>query len=174
VVVNMAVGATPRRAIASFERYEEAQEFVDRLADDGFPVEHLTIVGEDLQLVEQVLGRLNAWRAALAGAGSGAPIGLLFGLLYGVIFADDGVSLLGIVVYWLIVGAVVGGVFGLVSHLMTGGRRDFTSVVGVVAQRYQVLADEGYADAAMRRAAETGTSSTAGSDKHTTEQENRT
>jgi hypothetical protein len=171
VVVNMGVGTTPRRAIASFERYEEAQEYVDRLADEGFPVEHLAIVGEDLQLVEQVLGRLDGWRATLAGAASGAPIGLLFGLLYGLIFADDGVSLLGIVVYWLIVGAIVGGVFGLVSYLLMGGRRDFTSIVGVVAQRYQVLADEPYADVASRRAAATDTSSTADNGKVTTEQE---
>jgi hypothetical protein len=174
VVINMAVGVTPRRAIASFERYEEAQEYVDRLADQGFPVEHLTIVGEDLQLVEQVLGRLNAWRAALAGAGSGAPIGLLFGLLYGLIFADDGVSLLGIAVYWLIVGAIVGGCWGLLSHLLMGGRRDFSSIVGVVAQRYQVLAEEGYAEAAVRLATGTDRSSIADNGKFTTDQEHTT
>jgi hypothetical protein len=45
-----------RRTIAEFERYEDAEALVDRLAQQGFPVDHVVIVGRDLQLVEQVTG----------------------------------------------------------------------------------------------------------------------
>ena len=54
-----------RRVVASADRYEDAEAIVNRLVDDGFPVEHLVIVGRDLRYVEQVTGHLNAWKAAL-------------------------------------------------------------------------------------------------------------
>ena len=50
--------------VARFDDYSSAQRAVDRLSDDGFPVEQLDIVGSDLQLVERVTGRLTKWRAA--------------------------------------------------------------------------------------------------------------
>ena len=59
------VDSIPRRVIASFTRYEEAQELVDRLSDNGFPVDRVAIVGRDLQYVEQVTGRMTYGRAAL-------------------------------------------------------------------------------------------------------------
>ena len=34
-----------RRTIATTDRYEDAEAIVDRLADDEFPVEHVSIVG---------------------------------------------------------------------------------------------------------------------------------
>src|ERR1700742_3002063 len=68
---------------ARFDDSEAAQRAVDRLSDDGFPVEKLDIVGSDLQLVERVTGRLTKWRAAAAGALSGMWAGLLIGILLG-------------------------------------------------------------------------------------------
>ena len=70
---------TARRRIATTDSYAEAEAVVDRLADDGFPVEHVSIVGRDLEYVEQVIGHVNAWKAALSGAASG----LLFGCCSG-------------------------------------------------------------------------------------------
>jgi hypothetical protein len=67
--------------VARFDDYETAQRAVDRLSDDGFPVEKLDIVGSDLQLVERVTGRLTRGRAAGKGAISGLWAGLLFGIL---------------------------------------------------------------------------------------------
>jgi hypothetical protein len=40
--------------VARFDEYETAQRAVDRLSDDGFPVENLDIVGSELRLVERV------------------------------------------------------------------------------------------------------------------------
>jgi hypothetical protein len=140
----------PRRMVAVLDRYEDAQALIDRLSDDGFPVDHLTIVGRDLRIVERVTGRLDAVRAALSGALSGAFWGVLFGLLFGVWFAHDGTSLLGILVYWILVGAAFGLILALVLYAIGGRRRNFTSVVGMQADRYEVLVDEPFAEEAIR------------------------
>ena len=141
---------TPRRTVAVLDRYEDAQALVDRLSDDGFPVDHLTIVGRDLRIVERVTGRLDAVRAALSGALSGAFWGLLFGLLFGVWFAHDGTSLLGILLYWMLVSAAFGLILALVLYAIGGRRRNFTSVVDMQADRYEVLVDEPFAEEAIR------------------------
>jgi hypothetical protein len=137
--------------IASTDRYEDAEAIVDRLADDGFPVEHVVIVGRDLRYVEQVTGHLNAWKAGLGGAGSGALLGLFFGLLFGIWFAHDGTSLLAIVVYWALFGAVFGAVIALIGYALSGGRRNFVSIPGVQAERFDVLVDDAHADDAVRQ-----------------------
>ena len=69
--------------VARFEDYEAAQRAVDRLSDDGFPVEKLDIVGSGLRLIERVTGRLTIARAAGGGALSGLWAGLLIGVLPG-------------------------------------------------------------------------------------------
>jgi len=46
-----------RVAVASYEAYQEAEEAVDYLADNDFPVERVAIVGQGVKLVEQVTGR---------------------------------------------------------------------------------------------------------------------
>ena len=43
-----------RTVIASYGDYRQAQQAVDFLADEKFPVEHVTIVGSGLKLVETV------------------------------------------------------------------------------------------------------------------------
>jgi hypothetical protein len=141
---------THRRSLGTFERYEDAQALVDALSDAGFPVERVSIVGRDLQFVEKVTGRLDAVRAAIGGAVSGATTGGLLGLLFGVIFTHDGVSLLAIFLYWLVVGAIIGVAFALVAYAFMGGRRNFTSEAGFTATRYEVLVDESVADEAER------------------------
>lgn len=145
--------STPRRTIASFDRYEDAQALVDRLSDEGFPVEHLAIVGSDVQYVERVTGRLDALRAAGIGAVSGAMMGLLFGLLFAAIFAHDGTSLAAIIAYWVVVGAVFWTVVSLVSYFLMRGRRNFASVVGLQPRRFDVMADEAFVEEATRRLA---------------------
>lgn len=142
-----------RYALGSYAQYEQAQAVVDHLSDSGFPVETVTIVGADLRLVEQVTGRLTRGKAALAGAASTAWLGLLFGLLLG-LFADSGTALLGIVVYAVVLGAVFGGVLGFAAHAATGGRRDFSSLRGLAAGRYEVLVPHDRADEAERLVAQ--------------------
>ena len=151
-----AADPTARRAIVTTDRYADAEAIVDRLADVGFPVEHMSIVGRDLRTVEQVVGRLNGWKAALSGAGSGAMMGLLFGLLFGVWFAHDGTSLLAIIAYWTLIAAVIGAVIALIGYALNGGSRNFASITTMQAQRFDVLVDDAYAADAVRRLAAAG------------------
>ncbi|MEY2580843.1 MAG: hypothetical protein QOE09_692 [Ilumatobacteraceae bacterium] len=142
-----------QRVIATTERYEDAEAIIDELIDEGFPVEHVAIVGRDLQYVEHVTGPTNAWKQALAGAGSGLMMGLFFGLLFGIWFAHDGTSLLGIVVYWAIFGAVIGALISLVAHFATPGRHKFASIAGMQARRFDIVVDESFANVAASRLA---------------------
>ena len=138
----------PRRVVvASYESYPEAQRAVDHLSDERFPVERVAIVAEDLRLVEQVTGRMGYGRAALQGAGLGAMIGFVLGLFFG-LFSFY------VAILWLIYGAIVGAIMGLVGHSLSGGQRDFSSIEGIQAGRYNVMTDEEVADEASQLLAE--------------------
>jgi hypothetical protein len=132
--------------VARFDEYEAAQRAVDRLSDDGFPVEQLDIVGSDLQLVERVTGRLTRARAAGAGALSGLWAGLLFGILIGLF--TSGHSFFAVAATGAALGVAWGAVFGYVVHARTKGRRDFSSVRQLVATRYDLIARGGTVDRA--------------------------
>lgn len=135
------------RSVGSYDQYAGAQRAVDHLSDSGFPVEHASIVGSDLRLVEDVTGRLTTGRALVAGAVSGAWFGLLVGLIFS-LFSEDAGSAVGLVLGAIVLGAVFGAVFGAAAHAATGGRRDFASLQRLVAARYDVLVDEAHADRA--------------------------
>lgn len=131
----------PRHTVARYTTYADAQRAVDRLSDEGFPVETVAIVGGDLRLVEAVTGRLTTGRAALAGAASGAWFGLLIGLLLS-LFVEDS-AWLGVLGVAILIGAFWGAVFGFVAHAATRGKRDFASLRTLAAGWYEVtVADE--------------------------------
>jgi hypothetical protein len=109
---------------------------VDFLSDEGFPVERVAIVGTGLKTVEQVAGRLTTGRAALAGAGQGAMIGLLFGLLFGLFF--EGPAFFGVILYGLVAGTIFGTILGALYQAAQRGRRDFASVRGMEAEKYEI------------------------------------
>ncbi|MFD1528975.1 general stress protein [Pseudonocardia aurantiaca] len=140
-----------RRTIASFATYEEAERAVDRLSDQDFPVERVAIIGQDLQTVEQVTGRMNyaraAWRGAVSGAVPGALIGWIFGILS---WVNPLIAGLLLALYGLIFGAVIGAIIGVIVYAMQGGRRDFESVVITRPQRFEVVVDDEVADQAAR------------------------
>ncbi|MGX5695934.1 general stress protein [Agromyces soli] len=125
--------------VASYESYVEAQSAVDRLAKAEFPVNELAIVGTDLTSVERITGKLTWGRVAGGGALSGAWFGLFLGLLF-FIFAPSGATL-GILGAAVLIGAGFGMIFGLVSYSINRRRRDFTSVMQVLATRYAIIAE---------------------------------
>jgi uncharacterized membrane protein len=146
-----APGNQPRRIVASFSTYREAEQAVDRLSDLEFPVERVTIVGRDLEFVEQVTGRMGYPQAALRGALTGAFVGFLVGWLFGVFdWTDPIVSAVWLALDGLWFGALVGALFGLLFHALLRGRRDFASFAAMKANRYDVLVDEQVADEAAR------------------------
>jgi hypothetical protein len=135
------------QVIGTYDTYLEAQRAVDFLSDKEFPVQHVSIVGSDLRMVENVLGRLTRGRAAAAGAASGAWFGLFVGVLLS-LFADDGTNVFLLIVSAILYGAVFGAVFGFVGHAMSGGRRDFTSRSKIVASSYEIRCTWAEADRA--------------------------
>jgi hypothetical protein len=137
----------PTTVVATYDSYAGAQRAVDYLSDNSFPVEHVSIVGTDLRLVEKVLGRLTVARAAGAGAISGAWLGLFVGLLLG-IFSSRG--WLGILLAAVLIGAAWGAVFGAVAHAATRGRRDFTSTQRLEASQYAVTVAVDHAETARQ------------------------
>lgn len=139
--------ARPTVTVASYPDYQSAQRAVDYLSDNQFPVERTAIVGTDLRLVENVLGRMTVLRAGLAGAATGAWFGLFIGLLFG-IFSES--NWLGVILAGVLIGALWGAIFGAIAHAMTGGRRDFTSTSTLQAAQYAVTVDAEHADAARQ------------------------
>jgi hypothetical protein len=135
------------QVIATYDTYVEAQRAVDFLADEQFAVENVSIVGSDLKMVERVTGRLTRGRAAAAGAASGAWFGLFVGVLLS-LFAESGTNGFALVVAALIYGAVFGTIFGFVGHMLSGGKRDFTSRSKIVSSRYEIVVVWAHADKA--------------------------
>jgi hypothetical protein len=144
-----------RRTVASYASYADAERAVDRLADLDFPVERVAIIGQDLQTVEQVTGKLDyptvAWRGAVSGAVPGALLGWIFGLFD---WADPLVSAILLAFYGLLIGAVIGAIIAVLVYALQGGRRDFASVTVMRPRRYELVVDDEVADQAARLLAE--------------------
>ena len=138
-----------REVVASYSSYAEAQKAVDYLSDQRFDVTTISIVAEGIQFVEQITGRLTWAKALLNGLTSGALIGAFIGFIFGIFnFFAPLTSALSLAFYGLIFGAVLGAIIGLVGYAFSGGERDFTSVSGMRASRYDVTADPGVASEA--------------------------
>jgi len=138
--------------IGTYDTYLEAQRAVDYLSDEKFPVEHTTIVGNNLRQVEKITGRLTWGRAITGGLATGAWFGLFVGMLLG-IFATQGSAWVSAVLTGVTLGAVFGMTFGAIGYAQLRGRRDFTSRTAVVATTYDVLCDHKFAEEARNHLA---------------------
>ncbi|RKR76556.1 general stress protein [Frondihabitans australicus] len=141
--VGAFVGGSYPQVVASFTKYEDAQKAVDRLSDEGFPVENVSIVGHDLRTVENIRGRVTNGSAALRGLTSGIWFGIALGVLFALFNPKD--NFFGVVLTIVVIGAVWGLIFGFVGHAMTRGQRDFSSIKTMEAGRYEVLVRGEYA-----------------------------
>lgn len=127
------------QSLGVYAEYADAQKAVDHLADAGFPVENLLVVGTDLKQLERVTGRLTWGRVLAGGAASGAWVGLFVGLLIS-LFAEPGSSL-GAIATGLGIGILWGLVFAAIRYASTAGQRDFSSVRVVQPSNYEVLVE---------------------------------
>lgn len=140
-----------RERVRSYSTYEEAQRAVDHLSDVRFPVEQLSIVAEDLQFVEDITGRRDLATAAYQGLASGALVGGLIGFFFGLFsLVDPLVSALALAFYGVLFGGLVGTLFGLTTHWLSKGRRDFSSNRSIQAANYHLVADAQVAGDAAR------------------------
>lgn len=137
----------PRESIARYDSYADAQRAVDFLSDEKFSVAKVQIVGTDLRMVEQVIGRLDWNRAAIRGIASGAWMGLFVGFLLG-LFSNSGRSQGALILWGLAYGALFGLIFGLVSYGLTGGKRDFVSRSQTVPTQFDILVETSAANEA--------------------------
>ncbi|WP_222598167.1 general stress protein [Lentzea tibetensis] len=148
---DIAQTGSQRRTIASFTNYRDAERAVDHLSDNKFPVGRTAIIGVDVRMVEQVVGRMNWGRALLNGATSGAIPGLLFGWIFGLFdLINPLVAAFTLALYGLVFGAAIGALMGGVFYALQRGRRDFSSVTMMVPSRYDLVVDEEIADEAQR------------------------
>ena len=122
-------------AVASFPTYEAAQKAVSSLIAGDVPAKEIAIVGTGLRSIERVTGRLGYATAAR----SGAINGLLLGLFFSAIFVLGNPSVpISAFVGVLFVGIAFGMLLSLVTYALVRRRRDFASVMQVVADHYDV------------------------------------
>ncbi len=140
-----------RKTVASYASYGEAERAVDHLADRGFPVSRVSIVGQGIHFVEQIKGPWGYTGAAVQGMLSGAAIGALFGLVLGVFsLVEPLVSGIALALYGLLFGGLIGLVVGPIGHSMWRGRRDFRSVGSIEASTFDIVVDAEVGEDARR------------------------
>ncbi|MCC9195921.1 ECF transporter S component [Arthrobacter sp. zg-Y820] len=122
--------------VGRYTAYLDAQKAVDYLADSKFPVQMVSIIGNELKSVERVTGSLSYPKVALSSAATGAWFGLFVGLAL-MLFAG-GESYLSLIPS-MALGAAFWLLFGVLAYAMQRGRRDFTSISQVVATSYDVI-----------------------------------
>jgi ABC-type Na+ efflux pump permease subunit len=124
-----------------------AEKAVDYLADNGFPVGNLAIVGTDLRTVERVLAR-KTWRTVLTqGAAQGLSTALILFLVLWLFI--PGANILALLLAAVVFSILVSSLFAAIGYLLSRGARDFTSVQQTVATRYEVLCEHKVAEQAQ-------------------------
>ncbi len=121
--------------VASFPSYEGAQKAVSALIAGDIPARDIAIVGSGLRSVERVTGRLGYATAAR----SGAINGLLLGLFFSAIFVLGNAAVpVSAFVGVLFVGVALGMLLSIGAYAIVRRRRDFASVMQVIADHYEV------------------------------------
>jgi hypothetical protein len=126
-----AVGQT----VASFPTYEAAQKAVSSLIAAEIPAREIAIVGQGLRSIERITGRLGYASAARSGAVNGLLLGLLFSAI--LVIGSPTVPIQAFVGV-LFVGIAIGMLLSIVTYSFVRRRRDYASVMQVVADHYEV------------------------------------
>lgn len=127
------------QSVGVFATYPAAEKAVDYLADNGFPVGNLAIVGTDLRTVERVIAR-KTWRTVLGqGAMQGASTALILFLLLWLFV--PGANVIALLISAVAFSIFVSMGFAALAYSVSRGARDFTSVQQTVATRYEVLCE---------------------------------
>lgn len=139
--------------LGRYSDYQDAQKVVDFLADNDFPVNNVSIIGNDLKLVERVSGKLTYPKVALQGAMQGAMMGLFFGLIM-MLFSPPGANIATVMLAALLIGAVMWMIFGIIQYALRRGKRDFASTRQVLPASWDVIVNPqvaGQAQALLRK-----------------------
>ena len=110
------VGVDDRAVIAVFPDLEAAQRAIEKLAAEDFPIDHISIIGKDLQSELRVSGFVTVGDIARPTAVTGAWVGGLFGLLTGTaLLFIPGAGLL------IVLGPLAIGALGAAQGALLGG-----------------------------------------------------
>ncbi|WP_240658627.1 general stress protein [Microbacterium sp. CPCC 204701] len=123
------------QTVASFPTYEAAQKAVSSLIAADIPAREIAIVGQGLRSVERVTGRLGYASAARSGAINGLLLGLLFSAI--LVIGSPSVPIQAFVGV-LFVGIAIGMLLSLITYSFVRRRRDYASVMQVLADHYEV------------------------------------
>jgi hypothetical protein len=137
--------------VGVFKTHNEAADAVKELNKGGFPMRKVSIIGKELQEIEDVKGYYTWKDQAKAGAGIGAFWGSLFGILVGVGFLTiPGIgplfvagSLAGILLggaEGALVGSIGGGLFGSLLGLGINKAKVIKYQEHIAAGKYLVIA----------------------------------
>ena len=126
--------------VGSYTSYLDAQKAVDYLADEKFPVRHVSIVGNDLKMVERVTGKLSYPRVAMRGAMTGAWFGMFIGVMLSFFdSASNSGAPYSNIFTSILLGAALWMLFAIIGYAAQRGKRDFTSTNQVLATSYDVI-----------------------------------
>lgn len=131
--------------VASFETYDQAQAAVAKVSSSDAELAGLAIIGNDLKLVERILGRLTWGKVAMRGAMRGLGFGAFLGLML-LLFVPEAVT--SIIIFPLL-GLAFGILLSVVQQSLVRRKRDFASTQQVLAARYDVVAPQASAGRAM-------------------------
>lgn len=138
----MSMGGMPRGrtdavgdAVARYSDYEAAQQAVSRLIAADVPARDIAIVGVGLRSVERVTGRLGYATAARSGAINGLLLGLLFSAF--LVLGSPSVPIQAFVGV-LFLGIALGMLLSIIAYSFVRRRRDYASVMQVIADHYDV------------------------------------
>lgn len=124
--------------VASYPDYEAAQKAVSTLIAAEVPAREISIVGQGLRSIERVTGRLGFAAAARTGSVNGILIGLFFSAILMIGSPDFPIQAFAGILF---VGVAIGMLLSLISLALVRRRRDFASVMQVVADHYEVAVD---------------------------------
>lgn len=128
-------GAPAGETVATFAEYDRAQKTVSALVAADIPAREIAIVGSNLRSIERVTGRLGWAVAARTGALNGILIGIFFAAIVVIGTPEAPVQLFAGVLF---VGIAFGMLLSIVSYSFVRRRRDYASVIQVVADHYDV------------------------------------
>ena len=123
------------QTVASFSTYDAAQKAVSSLIAADVPARDIAIVGLGLRSIEKVTGRLGYASAARSGAINGVLLGLLFSAI--LVIGSPSVPIQAFVGV-LFVGIAIGMLLSIITYSFVRRRRDYASVMQVVADHYEV------------------------------------